>query len=169
MLPLISSWCGMKVLRWREELGKVLFQGNIFHCVTAFAWWAADHCISSMQVLSARMCMWVYPNKHTCAYNHTYSSHYTLNLSSCLSSKNCQQPLADSTRHLQRLRHRYCFPPFSLALSLSLSISFALCCSNRPTQLLFQKADEIVPWSTAGPLDLTLKSEPAAEMFAYLL
>ncbi len=110
-------------------------------------------------------CEYIYEQTHVCV-----QARYTLNLSSCLSSKNCQQPLADSTRHLQCLRHHCCFFPFrSLSIFLSLSVSLAQCRSNRPTQLLFQKADEIVPWSTAGPLDLTLKSEPAVEMFAYRL
>lgn len=105
------------------------------------------------------MCMWVYTNKYTCAYNHTYSSHYTLNLSSCLSSKNCQQPLADSTRHLQRLRHRCCFFPL-FARSLSFSISFAQCCSNRPTPAFVSKSWWNCPmvYSWSSGLDFEIRA-----------
>lgn len=88
MFPLISSWRGTKVLKWRENEAKSQFKQTSFiasqHLELHAARQVANQCISSMQVLSARLCMWVY------IYVQTYvcvQIHYTLNPSSCLSSK----------------------------------------------------------------------------------
>lgn len=80
-----------------------------------------------INALAACKC-WVHACACECICVQTHvciQAHYTLNPSSCLSSKNCQQPLADSTRHLQCLRHRSCcfFPHFALSLSFFLSLS----------------------------------------------
>lgn len=143
MLPLIGSQ-GDKKMKKNEET--VIHKRTLHQNIILRHTWATKQACTQL---------------HAC--KRTYFSFYTLkhlklsllkNLSTTTSRFNSTSAMSQTSL-------------LFFSLSLALSVSLTRCCSNRPGQLLFQKADEIVPWSTAGPLDLTLKSEPAAEMFAY--
>lgn len=144
MLPLIGSR-GMKVLIWREN-EETLIRENMLQIVQ-------------------RLNSCVYANTRERTHACANFSRYTKKLLKLSLLKNLSTTTSgfNSTSAMSQTSLLF------FSLSLALSVSLTHCCSNRPGQLLFQKADEIVPWSTAGTLDLTLKSDPTVEMFAYRL